>query len=133
MAKKKSPKQDQGHPLEKIPITQGNLDKIASLPPEQFQREIVQQVHELYLQMLEIINWTADQRDMAGKTFAKGLKTVARGADDRLKMLEDWAFTITILINNMRGLPPDVERNRGIAEMFNIDFDATLKEMEAGA
>jgi hypothetical protein len=131
MTKKKSPKKDQGQPWEAIPITQEMLDELASLPPDKFQREIVGQVHELYLQLGATINWTAEQRDMVGKTFAEAMKTLAKGIDDRLRVLEQWAFSITILINQMRGLPPDIERNRGIAEMFLVDFDGTMKEAEA--
>ena len=56
MAKKKSPKKDQGQPWEEIPITQGMLDELASLPPEQFQRKMVEQIHELYLQLAATIN-----------------------------------------------------------------------------
>jgi hypothetical protein len=131
MTKKKSPKKDQGQPWEASPITQAMLDELASLAPEQFQRKMVEQVHELYLQLAATINWTAEQRDMVGKTFGEAIKTLAKGHDERLRMLEQWAFSITILFNQMRGCPPDIERNRGIAEMFLVDFDGTVKEAKA--
>ncbi len=133
MAKKKSPKQDQGQPWEEIPITQEMLDNLASLPPKQFQREIVGQVHELYLQLAATITWTAEQRDMVGKVFGEAIMTLAKGIDERLRTLEQWAFCTTILFNQTRGLPPDIERNRGIAEMFLVDFDSIGKETGADA
>lgn len=133
MAKKKSPKKGRVHPLEETPITQEMLDNLASLPPEQFQREIVRHFHEIYIGLLETVNWTAEQRDMACKFFGETLKTVAKRTDERVKMLEDWAFTITLVVNDLRGLPPSIERNRAVAEMFNIDFDATVKTMQTGA
>ncbi|MDO9533283.1 MAG: hypothetical protein Q7O12_14310 [Deltaproteobacteria bacterium] len=131
MTKKKSPKKDQGQPWEEHPITQEMLDEFASLPSEQFQRKMVEQFHELYLQLAATINWTAEQRDMVGKTFAEAIKTLAKGHDERLRVLEQWAFSMTILFNQMRGCPPDIKRNREIAEMFLVDFDGTLKEAEA--
>jgi hypothetical protein len=126
MSAEEKRQKDQGQSWEETPITQETLDELASLPPEQFQKVIVDQVHQLYLSMAETVQWTADQRDMVGKTLADGTKAIADGLDDRLRTLEHWAFTMTILVNQLRGLPPDAKRDRGTAEMFLVDYDGFL-------
>lgn len=114
---------DQGRPWEEIPITQKMLDELASLSSEQFQKVMVGMVHQLYLSIADTVRWTADQRDMVGKTLADGTKAIADGLDDRLRTLEHWAFTMTVFVNQLRGIPPDAERDRGTAEMFLVDYD----------
>jgi len=115
--------ENQGQPWEETPITQEMLDEIASLPPEQFQKVMVGMVHQLYLSIADTAQWAADQRDMVGKTLTDGTKAIADGLDGRLRTLEHWAFTMTILVNKLRGIMPDAERDRGTAEMFLVDYD----------
>ena len=133
MAERKSGKQGKGHPLEKNTITQEMLDKIARLKDifiktvaesDKLITEGLKTADENFREVdkrMEFFQVTADEN-------FREVDRRFRQVDKRIEFLEFWAFLMTILINDLRGSSPDIERSKRIAENFNLAPEAIQGE-----
>jgi hypothetical protein len=109
------------------------LKALVEADDKNFRATLIGILKALHDGLIMVIEHGANQREMllkavgkVNRAIQKDLKTANENFNlihEELVNLQEWAFLISLLINQMRGLPFDMERNQTLAEIFRVDID----------